>query len=484
MNLAFESLENIVNKIKNKEVSSKEVFEYFLKRIERYDCKIESFNFINKNFTEKNSSLLSWIPIWVKDLFCEKWIPTTASSKMLENFKPPYDATVIRKLNESWMNSIWKLNLDEFAMWSSCETSAFRKTKNPWDLTRIPWWSSWWSAAAVAAWLCPAALGTDTWWSIRQPASMCWIVWFKPTYWRNSRFWVIAMASSLDCPWTFTKTVKDAATLYEIMAWEDEKENTTLSEKVTVDKKIWNKKDLIWIKLWVPREYFETWLDACVRETIEKAIEEYISLWAEIVDISLPMTKYAVSTYYIIMPAEVSTNFARLDWIRYGHQSLQSHENLEEFYSNNRGEWFGSEAQRRIILWSYVLSAWFYDSYFKKACQIRTLIIEDFEKAFEKVDAIICPTSPNVAWKIWEKIDDPLKMYLADAYTIPASLAGLPWITIPCGFAKSEDWENKELPVWLQILTPCLQEEKLFEIAYVYEQKTRWFEKMIPEWFL
>lgn len=481
--LAFETLENIIEQIKKWEKTSKEVFEYFQKRIEKYDSKVNAFNYVNKNFTEKNNTILSWLPVWIKDLFCEKWIPTTWASNMLANFIPPYDATVIKKLNDAWMNSIWKLNLDEFAMWSSTETSAFKKTKNPWDTTRIPGWSSWWSAVSVAAWLCPASLWTDTGWSIRQPASMCWIVWFKPSYGRNSRFWVIAMASSLDCPWTFTRTVKDASILYEIMNWEDSLENTTIAWKDKINPEIWNTKDLKWVKLWIPKEYFEKWLDKNVRETIENAIKQYKDLWAEIVDISLPMTKYAVATYYILMPAEVSTNLARLDGIRYWHTSELPHENLEEFYINNRWEWFWAEAQRRIILWSYVLSAWFYDAYYKKATQIRTLIIKDFEESFKTVDAIICPTSPNVAWKLWEKTDDPLKMYLADAYTIPASLAWLPWITIPCWFAMSEDWEKKNLPVWLQILTPLMQEERLFEIANAYEQKTKWYEKMIPAWF-
>ncbi len=481
--LAFETLENIIKKIKDKEMSSSEVFDYFSKRIEKFDSKLDSFNYINRNFTPKDDSILAWIPIWVKDIFCEKWIPTTASSAMLANFVPPYDATVIKKLNDAWMNSIWKLNMDEFAMWSSTETSAFKKTKNPWDTTRIPGWSSWWSAVAVAAWLCPASLWTDTWGSIRQPASMCWVVWFKPSYWRNSRFWVMAMASSLDCPGTFTRTVKDASLLYEIMNWEDTKENTTIPWHNTINPSIWDSKDLKWVKLWVPKEYFEEWLDIWVRETIEKAIEEFKNLGAEIVEVSLPMTKYAVATYYILMPAEVSTNLARLDGIRYWHVSEMPHESLEDFYINNRWEWFWPEAQRRIILWSYVLSAWFYDAYYKKATSVRTMIINDFENAFNKVDAIICPTSPNVAWKLGEKTDDPLKMYLADAYTIPASLAWLPWITIPCWFAESEDNEKVKLPVWIQILTPLMQEENLFKIAHTYEQKTKWYEQMIPVWF-
>lgn len=481
--LAFESLETIIWKIKNKEIKASEVFEYFMKRIEKYDSKVEAFNYINKNFTEKDDTLLAWIPIWVKDLFCEIWIPTTGSSNMLADFVPPYDSTIIKKLNENGMNSIWKLNMDEFAMWWSWENSAFKVTKNPWALDRIPGWSSSWSAAAVAAWLCPAALWTDTWWSLRQPASMCGVVWFRPGYWRNSRYGIFPMASSFDCPWTITRTVKDAGILYDLMNGADELDNTTVEWKHKIDEKIWDKNSLKWMKLWVPKEYFEEWLDKNVRDTINKAIEELKDLWAEIVEISLPTTKYAIAAYYIIVPAEVSTNLARLDWVRYGHVSTLPHDNLEEFYVNNRWEWLGIEVKRRSILWSYVLSAWFYDAYFTKASQVRTLIIEDFAKAFEKVDLIICPASPNVAWKVWEKVDDPLKMYLADSYTIPASLAGLPWMSVPCWFALSEDSEKKALPVWLQIIGPSLWEEKIFEMAHVYEQKSKWFEKMIPEWF-
>ena len=401
---------------------------------------------------------------------------------MLEDFKPPFDAFVINNLKEAWFSSLWKVTMDEFAMWSTNETSAFKKAVNPWWTNRIPGGSSGWSAASVAAWLAPAALGTDTGWSIRQPASMCNLVWFKPSYWRSSRNWIMAMASSLDCPWTLTKTVKDAALLYEIMNWNDPLENTSLPGKDIVDPKIWEKKDLKWFKIWVPKEYFEEWLDLWVRKTIEEAIEKLKELWAEIKEISLPMTKYAIATYYIIMPAEVSTNLSRYDWIRFWYNSDKNYESTDELFINNRTEAFWKEQKRRIILGSYVLSAWFYDAYYKKATQVRTLIIKDFEKAFEEVDAIISPVSPSVAWKIWEKIDDPLKMYLADAYTIPASLAGLPGISVPAWFTESQDSEKELLPVWLQILTPRLEEQRLFEIAYAFEQATN-YAKQNPKGF-
>lgn len=476
------SLIEIIEKIKSKEVTREDVFDYFLKRIEKYDDKVNCFNFVNKEWLNTSDWLLSWVPVWVKDIFCETWIPTTCSSNMLRDFIPPYNSTVIENLYKEGMSSIWKVTMDEFAMGSTNETSALKKAINPWGLNRIPWGSSWGSAAAVAAWLVPAALWTDTWWSIRQPASMCNVVWFKPSYGRNSRYGVMAMSSSLDTPWTLTKTVKDSALLYDIMNWYDEKEATSLPWKDKIDDKIWETKDLKWVKIWVPKEYFEVGLDAWVKQRIDEAIEKLRELWAEIKEISLPMTKYAISTYYIIMPAEVSTNLSRYDGIRFGHNSEKPYGSMDELFINNRTEGFWAEVQRRIVLWSYVLSAGFYDAYYKKATQIRTLIIEDFNKAFEEVDVIVSPVSPNVAWKSWEKIDDPVKMYLSDAYTIPASLAWLPGISVPAWFAESEDEEKENLPVWLQFLTPRMQEQKLFEVSYVYEQATKFAEKQAP-WF-
>lgn len=483
MNFKDLSLEEIIKKIKDWSTTSKEVFDYFIKRIEKYDWKLKSFNLINKNWLNNNKdSILAWIPIAFKDLYCEKWIKTTWWSKMLKNFIPPYNATLVEKLNNAWVSSIWKVNMDEFAMWSSGENSAFEKTINPWWTNRIPWWSSSGSSASVAAWLVPASFGTDTGWSLRQPASMCNVVWFRPGYWRNSRFWILPMASSFDCPWTITKTVKDAALLYEITNWEDPKENTTLAWKDIINPKIWETKNLKWVKLWIPKEYFEEWLDKEVKQKIEGAIEKMKELWAEIKQVSLPMTKYAIAAYYILVPAEVSTNLWRLDWIRYGHNSEKHHKNMDELFINNRDEWLGDEPKRRTILGSYVLSAWFYDAYFMKAAKVRTLIINEFKKVFLEVDALITPVSPEVAWKIWEKGNDPLKFYLADAYTVPSSLAWLPWISVPAWFAKSEDAEKEELPVWVQIITNRLNEEKLFEIAHIYEQATG-FGKINPKWF-
>lgn len=319
-------------------MTSKEVWSYFLSRAKKYDEKIESFNALNQEGFNEGSGILKGIPLGVKDIYSEKGIKTTASSKMLENFIPPYDATLIKKLQEAGMSSLGKLNMDEFAMGSSTENSAFKNTKNPWDMTRIPGGSSGGSAAAVAAGLCPAALGTDTGGSLRQPASMCGVVGFRPGYGRNSRFGVMPMASSLDCPGTITRTVEDAGILYEIMNGEDEMDRTTLPGKDILNPEIWTRKDLKGKKIGIPKEYFEEGLDAGVKKCIEEAIEQMKILGAEIVDISLPMTKYAVAAYYIIVPAEVTTNLARLDGIRYGHNSEIPREGLHELYMNNRGE--------------------------------------------------------------------------------------------------------------------------------------------------
>jgi len=480
MDFAYKSIVELREMIEKKECTGKEVWEYFILRNEKYNTEITAF--LNILWTYQDSTgPLAWIPLGIKDIFCELWIPTSGASKMLEGFISPYESTITKKLKEAGAQSFGKCNMDEFAMGSSGENSAFWSTKNPHGTERIPWGSSSGSAAAVAAWLIPAALWTDTGWSIRQPASMCGVVWFKPSYGRNSRYGVMPMASSLDCPGTFTYTVRDAALLYDIMNGYDEHEGTSLPGHDEINAKIWNTQNLQWVKIGIPKEYMSEWIDVWVKEKILEAANKMKELWAEIIDISLPMTKYAIAAYYIICPAEVTTNLARLDGIRYGYNSEDTRENLEDIYLQNRGQWLGKEPQRRSILWSYVLSAWFYDAYFKKAAQIRTLIIEDFKKAFEKVDAIISPVSPSVSWKLWEKSEDPLKMYLADAFTIPASLAGLPWISLPCGFAKSEDNEKELLPVWLQLLTPQFHEQQLFEIAYVYEQATQWREKMIPE---
>lgn len=365
------------------------------------------------------------------------------------------------------MVSLGTCHMDEFAMGSSGENCAYGFSRNPWALDRVPGGSSSGSVVAVAAGMVPASFGTDTGGSIRTPASLCGVVGFKPTYGRNSRFGVIAMASSLDCPGTFTRTVRDAATLYEVTAGHDENDSTSLADSTVINPAIWDKKDLTGIKVGVPKEYFREGLDTGVRMQIEKAIAKMKDLGAEIVEITLPNSEYGLAVYYIIMAAEASTNLSRYDGVRFGHISGDGAD-----ISKNRAEGFGPEPTRRIMLGSFVLSSGFYDAYYKKASLVRELIRDDFKQAFQKVDIIVGPVVPTVAWKIGEKVSDPLKMYLADIYTVPPSLAGIPGLSLPIGFAKPEDGsgDQVELPVGLHMLTGHLQEEKLFMVANVLEQ--------------
>jgi len=459
------SLKEIIHFIKSWETTQKEVYDYFANRINILNPELLAFDSI-RNFSEQDkNSPLAGIPIGVKEVFSETGIETNASSRVLEGYKPPFDCTIIDRLKKAGFSSMGKLNMDEFAMGGSGENSPFKITKNPWDPTRIPGGSSSGSAASVAAGLIPASLGTDTGGSIRQPASMCGIVGFKPTYGRNSRFGVIAMASSLDTPGTFTRTVEDAAFLYSITAGHDEKDATSLNIPVTVDPAIFTKTDLKGLRIGIPAEYFVDGIDTGVRAEIEKSIETLKSLGAEIIDINLPYTQYGLAVYYVLMPGEVSTNLARYDGIRYGNTTGEGYD-----IAANRWEFFGKEAQRRIMLGAYMLSSESYDIYYRRASMVRELIREDFKKAFEKVDVIVTPTAPTVAWKIGERVSDPLKMYLSDIFTAPSSLAGLPGLTVPCGYTIPEDGSTESLPVGLQILGPALGEEKIFLVGHVFEQ--------------
>ncbi len=457
------SLIELSELIKSGKTTREEIYNYFLNRTQEYNGQLNAFNTLpteNPSFSDIES-----LPIAVKDIFCEKWIRTTASSKMLENFVPPYESTVTERMKSAGFVSFGKTNMDEFAMGWSGENSAFGPARNPWDPTRIPGGSSSGSAVAVAAGLVPAALGTDTGGSIRQPASMCGIVGFKPTYGRNSRYGVMAMASSLDTPWYFTRTVRDAATLYLATASHDARDATSLDEPVIVDDSIWTRTDLSWVRVGIPREYYIDGIDPGVRSAIATAIAKIRDMWAEIIDISLPHTEHGVSVYYTICPAEVASNLARYDGIRYGA--------LAGWWNNiveNRSEWLGSEIQRRSLVGSYVLSSGFYDAYFRKATAVRELIRQDFVWAFAQVDVIVTPTAPTVAWKIGEKGTDPLALYLEDIFTIPASLAGIPGLTVPVGYASPADDMTLDLPVGLQILGPVLWEQKVLMVGHIIEQ--------------
>ncbi len=402
--------------------------------------------------------------ITIKDNICVKDEPTTCGSKILEGFKPPYDATVIKKLKEAGFVLMGKSNMDEFAFGSSCETSCYGPTRNPWDLERIPGGSSGGSAASVAAGIVPMALGSDTGGSIRQPASLCGIVGMKPTYGRVSRYGLIAFASSLDQIGPLTRNVSDSAMLLNVISGHDEMDSTSLDLPVPdFTKSLVN--DVKKIKIGIPKEYFpEGGMDKEVKKAITKSKDTLIALGAEPVEISLPHTEYAVSCYYIIAPAEASSNLARFDGDQYG---LRKHaKNMVDMHMNTRTAGFGSEAKRRILLGTYSLSSGYYEAYYLKAMKARTKIKHDFSDAFKLCDVILTPTTPTPAFKIGEKIDDPLSMYLSDIFTIPANLAGIPGISIPCGFTEAG------LPIGLQLLAKPFDEEALIRVAYTFEQNT------------
>ncbi len=411
---------------------------------------------------------LGGVPIAIKDVINVKGEPCTAASKILEGYTSTYDATVISKLRAAGAIPFGRCNLDEFAMGSSTENSAFGRTMNPWDFSRIPGGSSGGSAAVVAADEAFAALGSDTGGSIRQPAALCGCVGLKPTYGRVSRFGLIAFASSLDQIGPFTKTVRDAGMLTNAIAGRDRMDSTSLDVPVE-DATALLGRDLKGVKLGMPKEYFISGIDPQVDAAVRAAVRHYESLGAEIVEVSLPHTEHAVSVYYVIATAEASANLARFDGVRYGHRAQT--ENLLEMYARSRAEGFGPEVKRRIILGTYVLSSGYYDAYYLRAQKVRTLIRDDFTKAFEKVDAIICPTSPEPAFKAGDRTDDPMKMYLADIFTIACNLAGTCGVSLPCGFATTD---GVKLPIGLQLIGQPWKEAQLLQIAHAYEQSTPW----------
>lgn len=443
-NLTKLSLVETIEGLRNKLFSVEELNKAYLERIKKYNVSLNAFLEVNEDS--------SGIPTAVKSLISTKGMRTCAGSKIIENYKPPFNATVIEKLIENWVSIIGKTNQDEFAMGSSGENSAFGPTKNPWDLSKVPGGSSSGSAAAVAADLAVFALGTDTGGSIRQPASLSGVVGLKPSYGRVSRYGAIAMASSLDQIGPFTKSVEDARLVLEWISGGDKYDSNCITQKFTHAPLRWEAK-LNGLKVGVPKEYFGSGLDFGIKEVIEKAIRKLEELGAEIIEISLPNTKYGVAVYYIIMSSEVSSNLARFDGIRFGGER-----NL-----------FGDEPKRRIMLGTFALSSGYFEDYFIKAARVRTLIKRDFEAAFEKCDVIVGPVSPTVAWNLGEKINDPLKMYLSDAYTIPASLAGIPGLSLPCGFSPSAG-SGQVMPVGLQILGKYMDEETVLNVGEVLEK--------------
>jgi aspartyl-tRNA(Asn)/glutamyl-tRNA(Gln) amidotransferase subunit A len=481
MELTALSVAEVQQKLRAKEVSSAEVVRALEGRIAQVDPQIHGylsrdFDAALKHAESADVSLpLGGVPIAIKDVINVTGEPCTASSKILLGYRSNYDATVIRKLRAAGAIPFGRTNLDEFAMGSSTENSAFGATRNPWDTSRVPGGSSGGSAAVVAAHEAFAALGSDTGGSIRQPAALCGCVGLKPTYGRVSRFGLIAFASSLDQIGPFTKTVRDAGLLLNAISGRDPQDSTSLDEPVP-DYTAQLGRDMKGIRLGLPREYFIEGVDPQVDAAVRAAIKQYESLGAEIVEVSLPHTEHAVGVYYIIATAEASANLARFDGVRYGHRAADA-SGLLDHYGRSREEGFGPEVKRRIILGTYVLSSGYYDAYYLRAQKVRTLIRDDFTKAFEKCDAIICPTSPEPAFKAGDRSDDPLKMYLADIFTIAANLAGICGISIPCGFANLE---GRQLPIGLQLLGKPFAEAQLLQIAHAYEQSTDWHKAQPP----
>ncbi|HUT41705.1 MAG TPA: Asp-tRNA(Asn)/Glu-tRNA(Gln) amidotransferase subunit GatA [Gammaproteobacteria bacterium] len=408
---------------------------------------------------------LTGIPFAHKDIFCTKGVKTSCGSRMLDNFPAPYDATVTRRLADAGAVMIGKTNMDEFAMGSSNETSYYGPVKNPWDVTRVPGGSSGGSAAAVAARLVPASTGTDTGGSIRQPAALCGITGLKPTYGRVSRYGMIAFASSLDQGGTFTRSAEDAALLLGAMAGFDERDSTSVDRPVD-DYPAQLDAPLQGLRIGLPKEYFGEGLDAGVGAAVEAALAEYRKLGATLVDISLPNTHLSVPAYYVVAPAECSSNLSRFDGVRFGYRAADPRD-LADLYTRSRGEGFGAEVKRRILIGTYALSAGYYDAYYLKAQQVRRLIRDDFLRAFEQVDVIMGPTTPSPAFRLGEKSDDPVSMYLSDIYTIAANLAGLPAMSVPAGFIDG-------LPVGLHVIGNYFAEAQLLNVGHRYQQVTDW----------
>ncbi len=475
--------------LRRREVSSVELTRMTFDRIREVDGVVHAYLTLTEELAMEQARRaderiargeagpLTGIPAGIKDVICTKGVRTTCGSRMLEPFIPPYDAHVITLLNEAGFVMTGKLNMDEFAMGSSGENSAFGPTRNPWALDRVPGGSSSGSAAAVAAGMAFYALGSDTGGSIRQPAALCGVVGLKPTYGRVSRFGLVAFASSLDQIGPITRYVRDAAIVYQAIAGYDSRDSTSAPMDVP-DVLPHLEPDLRGLRAGVPREYFVEGMDPAVREAVMKAIEQMASLGAEIdMEVSLPSTPHALAVYYIIAPSEASANLARYDGVKYGY-SYQEGRSMWENMEKTRQFGFGDEVKRRIMLGTYALSAGYYDAYYLKAQKVRTLIRREFEAAFETHDILLTPVSPVPAFRLGEKLDDPLQMYLSDVCTIPVNIAGLPGISVPCGFAQAPD--GARLPIGLQIIGKPFDEASLFRAAYAYEQATDWHKEFPP----
>jgi aspartyl-tRNA(Asn)/glutamyl-tRNA(Gln) amidotransferase subunit A len=485
MNLIDLTLTEALAKLRAREITSRELTHAYLDRITQLEPKIQAYITVTaeralqdaqkadeRRAAGEDGALLG-IPVAIKDILCTEGVQSTAGSRILEGFVPPYSATAAQRMFSAGAVMLGKANTDEFAMGSSTENSGYHPTRNPWDTERIPGGTSGGSAAAVAAKLALGALGTDTGGSIRQPGAMCGVVGMKPSYGRVSRFGAIAFASSLDQIGPLARTVRDAATILGVIAGHDPLDSTSMKLPVP-DYAAALTKDIKGLRVGVPKEYFMDGMQREVEQTVHAAIDHLKQLGAIIKEVSLPHTDYGIPVYYLIAPAEASANLARYDGVRFGPRENKGE--MWDTYKATRGKGFGAEVKRRIMLGTYALSAGYYDAYYLKAQKVRTLIKGDFEAAFRDVDVIACPVAPRTAWKIGEKVNDPLQMYLEDVFTIPTSLAGICGISVPCGF------DHNKLPIGLQLLGPAFGEENILRAAYSYEQTTEWH-KQLPDVF-
>ncbi len=485
MDITKLTVHEMQEKLKSKELTITDITKAYIENIKKYENDVQAFitpltdealsqaqNIQEKIEKKEIEGSLAGIPIGIKDNICTKGVKTTCASKMLENFVSPYNATVMEKINAENMINLGKLNMDEFAMGASTEYSYFQKTKNPWNLNTVPGGSSGGSAAAVAANMVPWALGSDTGGSIRQPASFCGVVGLKPTYGLVSRYGLVAFASSLDQIGPITKDVKDAAILLNVITGHDEKDTTSVNrKKVDYTNALTN--NVKGLKIGIPKEYFGEGINSQVKEKLNEAMQTYKNLGATVEEFSLNIADYALATYYIIACAEASSNLGRFDGIRYGYRT-KNFSSLKELYTNSRSEGFGAEVKRRIILGTYVLSSGYYDAYYKKAQQVRTLVKKEFDKAFEKYDLLLTPTSPTVAFEIGTKSNNPLEMYLADICTVSVNIAGLPAISVPCGV------DSQNMPIGMQLIGNKFAEETILNAAYTYEQQVKFRENYEP----
>ena len=471
--------------LRSGETSSTELTEHYLARIRQYDSTLNSFITVaeeqalaqaaaaDEALKQGKAGALTGVPMAHKDIFCTRGIRTSCGSKMLDNFISPYDATVVRQFKQAGMVTLGKTNMDEFAMGSSNETSYYGAVRNPWDTDAVPGGSSGGSAAAVAARITPAATGTDTGGSIRQPAALCGITGLKPTYGLVSRYGMVAFASSLDQGGPMAQTAEDCALMLNVMAGFDDRDSTSLETEIP-DYSAALGSPVEGLRIGLPKEYFDQGLDAGVRAVIQAALDQYRDMGAELVDIELPNSGLSVPVYYVVAPAECSANLSRFDGVRYGYR-CQDPKDLYDLYTRSRGEGFGAEVKRRIMVGTYALSAGYYDAYYLKAQQLRHLISDDFKEAFKQVDVIMGPASPGPAFSLGEKAGDPISMYLSDIYTIAVNLAGLPGMSVPAGFVDGK-------PIGLQIIGNYFEESRLLNVAHQYQQHTDWH-KQIPEDF-